>query len=286
MVTWFIGQRVVISVMMGPIGPGAPGTPVLKRGEIFDGYVSDGGVEYANIQTDQGEWDAWPINPLTEGLFAEGDFTFEVGGASVAEFQSNVQNAGFSLHSGDAGQVVIEGFGAGALALVPGVRTAFADGFLQEGMILAGITGDGFNRLVVHWEIPTPAASMYRGPAALIIVAPIVIGGVIIAVLLAFSLTLWFINLMVKGTPGSPAQPALDVRDGDPGLDDRVMVRKSDATLVPAGQRCNDPKGCKILAKPAVKGTGLSPWIVAAGIAAVGLVASAALVAFAPRRKE
>lgn len=276
-----IGERLIIRYPILPVGPAGP-LFILFRAEVIGSYV-DGGIEYFSMRRDDGDQTAFPDNPGL--LFREGALIPIVSGNTPAEFQTNAQNSSFTLKSGDVGQVIIDGFGLGALALVPGVRTAFANQFIVQGMVLAGITGDGFNKFVVHWEIPEFIAPVgyHAGPQAVIVIPVIVIAAIIVIGIAALGWSAPRIFLSIKSTPGSPAKPAIPVQPGQPGLVGRIMVRKSDGSLVPPGQNniplCDDPLGCTLLYEPAIEGTKgilgeLQPLIWIGSLALGGMVLS------------
>jgi multisubunit Na+/H+ antiporter MnhC subunit len=147
--------------------------------------------------------------------------------------------------------VDIEGFGLGALALVPGVRSVFANQFIPTGVTLAGIKGDGFNRFTLSWEIPGDPPASY-GPAAFPIATALIAGAVVIGI----GLLVWGVSLIVlkkAGIVGIPALLGWGIAPGGPIPPDRTTVGASD-NRIQTGPTCTDPVKCNVLAVPSQPG--------------------------------
>ena len=79
-----------------------------------------------------------------------------------------------SLLPGDAGTLIVSGYGLGVLAKTPWVKDFWADRFLQEGLEATSITNRGLNDFIVGFRVKT--LGMRAGPIA--------IGIVVLAILL------------------------------------------------------------------------------------------------------
>ena len=75
---------------------------------------------------------------------------------SVAELRNLPQPR---VQPGDNGQIIIDGFGLGALADAPFAEFPWRAAFGPQGVQIVDIHGEGFNTAVIDWRVPNVAAS-------------------------------------------------------------------------------------------------------------------------------
>lgn len=109
-------------------------------------------------------------------------------GDSVDDFRRKLE--GVSISPGDKGTIEIDGFGLGLAAKVGWIRDLWFSRFATGGMKVVSVNGSGANHVTVKWEVPKNGASMGAGP--------LLIAGVIIAVLLALGWAVRQISMTIE----------------------------------------------------------------------------------------
>lgn len=246
MAAFAVGQRVVVFITFIDIGE------VYFRGEVTIVYP---GIPAAyEVRLDQGP--SIGVDEDLDVIFDEGIMVTLAQGSSPAEFSAALNASSATLQTGDYGQVVIEGFGLGAWATLPGIRDIFANQFIGSGVILAGIVGDGFNRFIISWEVPDAPASYTPG----VVILPIlIIGGLVLAGLAIVGWTITSMKLGRAGIVGTPAQPGFFVTQGQSGPPGRTMVDAASTLVQPntdGTSTCplSSPGPCSVLAVPGQQG--------------------------------
>lgn len=103
---------------------------------------------------------------------------------SVGAFRTATGN--YKVDHGDRGTLVIQSFGIGLLAKVGWIRDLWASKLVQAGAQVDNVYGDGLNKFVVKWSIPTAATGMRQDP--------ITIGLAIIAIIIVLGLSIWLVS--------------------------------------------------------------------------------------------